>query len=633
MIGIKNITIAAILIVIVTMSMLASAGSGDGSGSEIVPDSTKVPTITLNINPVKSPTNIPTQIISGSGMASGCKGSGGISDLRVTVNGLPANIDASTMTFSRSISLSEGKNTITVTATIGTLCSITKTTSIILETTPQPATSSISVTTNLSGATFSLTGTSSYSGSGTSWSTANAPAGTYTITYGAVTGYTTPPSETKTLTAGGSISFSGTYVPKDTNGTAVSGLVAEWHFDGSAQDTSGSGNHGTIKGATFVQGISGQALGFDGVDDMVVVPHSSSLSLEKYTVEAWVKTREFGTHNVILRKRYEPSWMDNYGLAISPNGTVNAGSYSPDIWTWFGTGSVRQISAGEWYHIAATYDRTAFKIYINGILENSVNIQYSPYQNNQQLVIGRACDGDPCMFRPSAPSFNGIIDEVRIYNRALSASEIQAEYNALINPPTTVTPDNALYAEKRIVVVNESVLVPLNIKNATNIGNMDILLTYDQNVVKATKVQKGSLTGNTMFDSNVQAAGEIRISFASTQGIKGDGSIAYIEFQAIGSGGSTSPVTLVEAFANEAGTMDKLNAALSNGEVRISEIPILKGDVNGDGVVSAADALMALKMSVGWIPVTAAADVNGDGRVTSVDSVLILQAATGKITL
>ncbi len=223
-------------------------------------------------------------------------------------------------------------------------------------------------------------------------------------------------------------------------GAAVSGLVAEWHFDGSAQDTSGSGNNGTINGATFVQGISGQALSFDGVDDMVVVPHSSSLSLEKYTMEAWIKryqNREFA--EIILIKRYEPSWMDNYELTISPNGTVGASSYSPDIWTWFGVGSVRNISAGEWYHIAATYDRTTFKIYINGVLDNSVNTQYTPYQNNQQLVIGRGCMGDPCMFRPSSPSFNGTIDEVRIYNRALSASEIQAEYNALTSTPTTTT--------------------------------------------------------------------------------------------------------------------------------------------------------------------------------------------------
>ncbi len=233
-------------------------------------------------------------------------------------------------------------------------------------------------------------------------------------------------------------------------GAAVSGLVAEWRFDGSSQDTSGSGNNGTIYGATFVQGISGQALSFNGVDNMVVVPHSPSLSLEKYTLEAWIKKdqhSEFGITNAIISKRYEPSWMDNYGLYISVNGTIQASSYSPDIWTWFGVESVKKISAGDWYHIAATYDRTTLKIYINGVLDNSVNTQYTPYQNNQQLVIGRACWGDPCAFRPSNPSFNGIIDEVRIYNRALSASEIQAEYNALTStstpttvPPTTVPP-------------------------------------------------------------------------------------------------------------------------------------------------------------------------------------------------
>ncbi|MCX9024919.1 MAG: PGF-CTERM sorting domain-containing protein [Candidatus Methanoperedens sp.] len=234
-------------------------------------------------------------------------------------------------------------------------------------------------------------------------------------------------------------------------GAAVSGLVAEWHFDGSAQDTSGSGNNGTINGATFVQGISGQALSFNGVDNMVVVPHSPSLSLEKYTLEAWIKKDQNRGSETILIKRYGPSWMDNYGLSISPNGTVGASFYSPDIWTWFGLESVRNISAGNWYHIAATYDRTALKIYINGVLDNSVNTQYTPYQNNQQLVIGRACVGDPCVFSPSSPSFNGIIDEVRIYNRALSASEIQAEYNALTStpipttvPPTTVPPTTVI---------------------------------------------------------------------------------------------------------------------------------------------------------------------------------------------
>ena len=72
-------------------------------------------------------------------------------------------------------------------------------------------TGTIQVTTNLSAATFTLSGPATYSGSGTSWTKTNAPAGAYTITFGAVSGYTTPAAQTKTLSAGGTITFTGTY--------------------------------------------------------------------------------------------------------------------------------------------------------------------------------------------------------------------------------------------------------------------------------------------------------------------------------------------------------------------------------------------------------------------------------------
>ncbi|VVB88425.1 Uncharacterised protein [uncultured archaeon] len=77
--------------------------------------------------------------------------------------------------------------------------------------TPPSTTGTISVTTNLAGATFTISGASVYSGSGTFWGPTNASAGTYTITYGGVNGYSSPSSETKTLAAGGSIAFSGSY--------------------------------------------------------------------------------------------------------------------------------------------------------------------------------------------------------------------------------------------------------------------------------------------------------------------------------------------------------------------------------------------------------------------------------------
>jgi hypothetical protein len=79
------------------------------------------------------------------------------------------------------------------------------------------ATGTIQVTTNLSLATFTITGQASYSGNGTSWSKTGAQTGTYTISYGSVSGYNTPLNETKTLTAGGTITFVGTYTPETTD--------------------------------------------------------------------------------------------------------------------------------------------------------------------------------------------------------------------------------------------------------------------------------------------------------------------------------------------------------------------------------------------------------------------------------
>ena len=120
-------------------------------------------------------------------------------------------------------------------------------------------------------------------------------------------------------------------------------------------------------------------------------------------------------------------------MGISTDGIVQACCYSPDIWSWFGLSSIGKISFDEWYFIAATYDRTVFKIYINGELDNSKNVSYMPYLNNFPLVIGRACGGDPCLFRPNSPSINGTLDEVAIYNRALTPEEIQQHYQNGLN--------------------------------------------------------------------------------------------------------------------------------------------------------------------------------------------------------
>ena len=148
--------------------------------------------------------------------------SGATQSVSLSASGLPSGANAtfnpssgnptftSIMTISTSSTTPTGTYTITITGTGGT-----KTATYILTVTTTPP-GTINVNTNLASATFALTGAATYSGSGTSWSQSNAPIGDYTITYGDVSGYITPSSEKKTLTAGGSITFTGTYTQSAT---------------------------------------------------------------------------------------------------------------------------------------------------------------------------------------------------------------------------------------------------------------------------------------------------------------------------------------------------------------------------------------------------------------------------------
>lgn len=206
------------------------------------------------------------------------------------------------------------------------------------------------------------------------------------------------------------------------NPSNAPGLVGTWHFDGNAQDSSGNGNHGTINGATFVQGINGQALSFDGVDDYVDIGDNPSLRIDgPYTVEAWVYSNKNNIGQILSKSRlhdlrnYELLWLDegNGGPRIKFEFSINGVTYWRES---------QLLKYKEWYYVAGVYDGTYVKLYINGAQAAITPASGIVDVSTQPLTIGRRSDG--------VRFFNGIIDEVRIYNRALSASEIKANYNA-----------------------------------------------------------------------------------------------------------------------------------------------------------------------------------------------------------
>jgi hypothetical protein len=201
-------------------------------------------------------------------------------------------------------------------------------------------------------------------------------------------------------------------------------LVGCWKFDEDsgniAHDSSGNGNDGTIHDATWVTGKVGSALHFNGIDSWVEIPTSPTLSgLSQMTLEAWIKLDSLAPYNLpkgIISKGdgvVMPSPHSEYELALfhtSPSFDVFNGNG-----VFFGTASNATPSTDTWYNIIGTWSGTDYRVYVNGVLVKSgTNSPISPYSDPIELQIGR-------IGIYSWTYFNGTIDEVKIYNRAVSA--------------------------------------------------------------------------------------------------------------------------------------------------------------------------------------------------------------------
>ena len=202
-------------------------------------------------------------------------------------------------------------------------------------------------------------------------------------------------------------------------------IVGDWHFNEKSGNIAYDSelqpaNNGTINGATWTDGKYNPALSFDGVNDYVEVPDSPSLDLTgALSVEAWVYIRNMASANYIVSKGNDDKVNGQYGILLS-NNQFSFHMYEGDHRYILGSNATTQ----KWYHVVGTWDGTTMKLYINGFLNSSGTWAGSLTPNNLNLQIGRL--GKPnWMYQ-----FDGIIDEVRIYNRALSAAEILKHYQA-----------------------------------------------------------------------------------------------------------------------------------------------------------------------------------------------------------
>ena len=197
------------------------------------------------------------------------------------------------------------------------------------------------------------------------------------------------------------------------------GMISYWRADGDPFDSVGQ-NHGTLYGATYVTGRVGQAFSFDG-NDKVIIPHSQSLNTtEAITVEAWLKPNGWtGNYEYPLEKG---TWAGNgawFFFFHRNGGHCNFGIGIPGGIYFKNCGMIGELANGVWSHIVGTYDRQNIKFYVNGELNNQVAWTEPIKLNSHDVYIGS---------EGSRYYFKGQVDEVAIYNKALTACEIKQHY-------------------------------------------------------------------------------------------------------------------------------------------------------------------------------------------------------------
>jgi hypothetical protein len=215
------------------------------------------------------------------------------------------------------------------------------------------------------------------------------------------------------------------------------GLIAYYPFDGNALDASGNGNDGTeYGGLKYKQGIKGESASFDGIDDYIRVPSDSSLNpVDQLSISFWVKVDGF---------------TNVWSPIIHKGGSASAGFANREYTVWLqDTSSFLLASAGDnssqyykyaccaisgyWTHYVGIIDRQnhRMRVYVNGVLKVDANDPYSSFNNNNDDLLIGWTEEVSSRYSP----FKGRIDELRIYDRALTEDEVKELYEEFPTPP------------------------------------------------------------------------------------------------------------------------------------------------------------------------------------------------------
>ena len=200
--------------------------------------------------------------------------------------------------------------------------------------------------------------------------------------------------------------------------------VSWWQAEDNGVDNIGANDGTMTNGATFAGGLVGRGFSFDGVDDHLSVPDAPSLRPAQFSVAAWVNpaAAESGDGLIVYKQGTDAGGYASFVLWLLGN-TYKARTTMNGV--LFDIDSGVNAAAGVWTHLAVTNDGSQLSIYVDGILRDSVAVSGTVNYANYPILIGNH-DLTPNIFN----GFNGRIDEVEVFARALSAAEVAGLFNA-----------------------------------------------------------------------------------------------------------------------------------------------------------------------------------------------------------
>ncbi len=288
---------------------------------------------------------------------------------------------------------------------------------------------------------------------------------------------------------------------RDTTIQQTGDLVAFYPFNGNAIDESGFNNNGTVSGATLVSdrwGNPSSAYSFDGVNDYISVVSSPSLNFQDaVTINFWIKVEEF-----FVRESYPLShgnWENRWKVSITNKHirwTVKSNLGIKDL------DSETELIQNNLYNVTVLYDGIDYEIYINGELDAFTSFSGLILTTPIDFMIGQVLPGN------NQYNFKGVLDDIRIYNYALSYGNIQALYDfvtGLEDQQDTKTPENYSLLQNYPNPFNGETTIKFQVSNESNV-KLEIFNVLGEKVKTLVDEKKSSGFYSVRWDSRNDAS-------------------------------------------------------------------------------------------------------------------------------